>query len=144
MQWTRKSQTGEMYCSVHNVDCPLHSHPGDPMVLEVSPGMVPSSWVCPQAVDEIAQWEEEAETHMDSNDVSGAGVVFPSAQEEIIAEALRMDGFDDDADIVRADGAEALDHRALDRATTAIEAHQDDLPREAETIHQALMEVANG
>lgn len=142
MRWTRKSETGEMYCSVHNADCPLQGAPGDPMVLEVSPNLIPSSWVCPQAVNEIAQFESEAETYLEHNEPDGVGVVIPSNEEEIVADALRMSGHDDMADTVRLDGVESLDHQGLDHACAALEDNQDDLPVEAEHIFEKLMEAA--
>lgn len=67
MKWKRKSEVTEMYCAVHNVDCPLHGHPGDPWVLSVSPNSIPEPWVCPQAVTEIAEYAEQAEERSDTN-----------------------------------------------------------------------------
>lgn len=52
-----------MYCAVHNVDCPYH-HESDQMVLSLSSSSMPEPWMCPDAVDEVAQFEREAEGHM--------------------------------------------------------------------------------
>lgn len=50
----------ENYCCVHNVDCPYE---GD-MVLLVNPGYIPKSWMCPEAVMEISQLEDEMEQYL--------------------------------------------------------------------------------
>ena len=57
MRWIPRDEAGEMYCSVHNVDCESNSR----MVLEPHPHLIPSSWMCPEAVEEIARFETEAE-----------------------------------------------------------------------------------
>lgn len=76
MRWIRKEDAGEMYCAVHNADCPYHRAPPDQMVLEVSPHSVPSPWMCPDAVDEIAQFERDAERYMDGGGGSGVDLGF--------------------------------------------------------------------
>lgn len=53
-----------MYCAVHNADCPYHGQP-DQMVLSLKPHAVPEPWACPAAVNEMAQFEREAERYMD-------------------------------------------------------------------------------
>lgn len=74
---------------------------------------------------------------------TSAGVEVPSDHEEVIAEALRMEGHQDLADKVRDHGTEALDYQGLDRATYAIDMHIDDLPSDAHEVHQNLLDIAN-
>lgn len=61
MRWVKKSEldSGERYCCVHNVDCPQHGN-SDVEVLIVNPSRRPTSWMCPEAVLEISECEEEA------------------------------------------------------------------------------------
>jgi hypothetical protein len=66
MYWKRKGAVSERYCAAHNAKCPYHSAGRDQMVLSLAPNSVPEPWVCPDAVDEIAQFEREAEQHMRS------------------------------------------------------------------------------
>lgn len=67
MNWERKSNVSEMYCAVHNVDCPLHGHDGDPWVLAVDPHKTPDSWICPEAVQEITVFEDSAQDRKEQN-----------------------------------------------------------------------------
>lgn len=67
MQWKRKSEVSEMYCAVHNVDCPLQGYHGDPWVLALNPSKIPDSWICPQVVQEVGSFEGEADEYTERN-----------------------------------------------------------------------------
>lgn len=67
MEWKRKSEVSEMYCAVHNADCPLHGHSGDPWVLALDPTKVPDAWMCPGAVQEIGHFADQADEYSERN-----------------------------------------------------------------------------
>ena len=142
MHWTLKSQQRQHYCAVHNADCSLHSHPGDPTVLDVSPMLVPGAWICPEAVIEIASMEDEAHEYIERNDpTSPEGFVTRSFLEEIAFEAAQ---FADDhhlMDKINHSGIESCSHDELGALTRYIEEYQDDLPKEAEELHSQILEV---
>jgi hypothetical protein len=58
MRWTKKSdiENGDMYCCIHNVDCPEQGN-SDAEVLIVNPSRRPTSWMCAEAVLEISDHE---------------------------------------------------------------------------------------
>lgn len=68
MEWKRKSEVSEMYCAVHNVDCPLHGHSDDPWVLALDPTKIPDSWICPQAVREIGGFSNDVDEYEERNE----------------------------------------------------------------------------
>lgn len=63
MRLVPKSEVSEMYCAFHNADCPARNTEGDPIVVNINPGYVPSKWICPQGVQEIAEFA--ADTDLD-------------------------------------------------------------------------------
>lgn len=128
MIWRRASDVGERYCSVHGADCQLREHDGDPMVLCVRPDAVPSSWICPQAVIELAEFVSDARDYREQNEDQPAGIVVPSNDEEIIAEALRLHGNENLADRVRLGELEHFTLQEIDAVITALE--ESDMPDE--------------
>lgn len=143
MRWTRKSEQSQMYCGVHNYQCPLHGHSGDPWVLDVAPHLIPGEWICPQAVIEIAQFEQEAEDYKDQNSRNPEGVEFIEEDEEIIYGALRLEGADSKranelADIVGAEGARGLSIGELNFAARCIERHQDEFGEHGERVFEEI------
>lgn len=138
MRWTRKSETTEMYCAVHNYQCELQGHSGDPWVLDVSPNLHPGAWICPQAVNEIAQFEIEAEEKIDENEHSPAGLELTSDERTILLDALDDDEYDDIHQKVQVHGAEELTLEEIDGCTYALEEHQDELPDESEQLFVKL------
>ena len=95
MEWRRQSNVGEMYCAVHNVDCPIHDHSGDPWVLCVNPNRIPTSWMCPQAILEISRFADEAESKMEDNEGSPAGLTLTHHERQILDRCLRDEGWDE-------------------------------------------------
>lgn len=61
MRWGRKNEASEMYCAVHNVDCPYHGADRDSWVIIPNPGYIPTSWICPHAVLELSEFYGRAE-----------------------------------------------------------------------------------
>lgn len=141
MEWRRKSDVDEMYCAVHNADCELQSHSGDPMVLCVNPSKIPSAWICPQAVIEMEYHLDEAHNYRDENDREPSGVQMSTEDEETVYEALALQGYNDIADAVGWNGVESLPLEEIDACIYALEEQQDELPDEAERIHSQLIEA---
>lgn len=109
------------------------------MVLDAAPNLVPGAWICPQAVIEIAEFADDADVKVVENSPDAAGVIIPSDDEEVIAEALRLSGAREDADRVRMEGVESLSREQLGYAVEMIEEHQDDLGSDAERVHERLV-----
>lgn len=143
MEWRKKSRTDEHYCNVHNVDCPLHDHSGDPMVLVVNPMKVPTSWMCPQAVIEMEHHLDDAHRYRDENDTEAAGF-FKEGSDELIHRAAKIASEDEIADVVSHEGVETLSLAQIDGAMYCLEEAQDELPDEiqqdVEHLHQALVQ----
>lgn len=59
MKWEKKSEQTEKYCAAHNVDCPYH-HENDIEVLVMKPNSTSSLWLCPEAVQEVGKFKDEA------------------------------------------------------------------------------------
>lgn len=141
MEWRRKSELDEPYCAVHNVDCPLHGHTGDPWVLHINPMRVPTGWVCPEAVIEISEYLTQAEEYKDKNTPSAAGMV--TDHEYVIIDAFDKQGWPDEADQVRMSGAESLTLEQIDGAIHCIEQQQHSLPDIAESVVENIIEFHN-
>lgn len=128
MIWRHTSDVGERYCSVHGADCQLREHDGDPMVLCVKPDAVPSSWICPQAVIEIAEFVNEARDYREQNEDYGLSLSVSNKDEEIIEEALRQRDMERLADKVRIHGLEGFSLDEIDGVIAALE--DADMPDE--------------
>lgn len=150
MRWIRKSDTSEMYCAVHNYQCDLHGHNDDPMVLDVAPHLHPGAWICPEAVNEIAQFEHEAEEKMDENEHSSAGLELIEEDEEKLCELIELSEFSSTRDkvhgIIQERGAEALTLSQIDVCTHALdevthdENINDELRGKADELYVVLAE----
>lgn len=121
MEWRKQSDIDEPYCAVHNVDCPLHSHSGDPWVLNINPMRVPSAWICPQAVIEVSEHADQARRRLDENEPSALGVTLPYDQELAVQEAFKKQGWHNEADIVEMSGVESLTAEQVDGAIHCLE-----------------------
>lgn len=145
MRWGRKSEAGEMYCAVHNADCDLHSHSGDPWVLIINPGKIPTSWMCPEAVKEIENFGVDAEEKMEENDTEPVGLVMDDSDEDIIREAIELGEYSSASDDIHTKihrrGVESLTAPEIDFCITRLEEHQDELPDKAERIASQLIDA---
>lgn len=141
MRWTRKSKQDQMYCAVHNVDCPLHGHDGDPWVLDVAPMLHPGAWICPQAVKEIEEFGIGADEKLEENTVEPASIIMDPDDERIIRQAVELEGYDEIVDTIRYNGVEGLSLEMIDGCIYALEEHQRELSDEAERIHTQLIEA---
>jgi hypothetical protein len=120
----------EMYCAVHNADCPLHGHNGDPWVLHVNPGSIPSGWMCPQAVKEIENFGIDAESKIEENDIEVAGLNLKEYHERIVHRAVQLEDYDKINECISRGGAEAMSVPMIDGARHAVETHQEQLSEE--------------
>lgn len=139
MHWTQKSKQQQPYCAAHNYQCPLRSHLGDPMVLDVSPHLTPGAWICPQAVKEIADFANEADEMIEQNS-SAAGLMLTDTKESILIKTLGLEDLHEIATKIREEGAEALTYEEIDACIYALEEHQHETNSEfAEELHEQLV-----
>lgn len=142
MYWDDKSKMDEMYCAVHNVDCPLHDHSGDPTVLRINPGRFPSSWMCPQAVLELEEQFSEAETYLEQNQDDPAGFHFSEDWMENLAHDALAERGEDWAETLRrkmdVQGVESFTLEELDGLQYVLD---EDENGEPEQVEQAQQEV---
>lgn len=147
MEWRRKSEVDEMYCAVHNADCELHGYSGDPMVLCVNPGMVPSAWVCPQALFEMEHHLDEAERYKDENAIEPAGLELDGAEEELLSRTLKRAEYGEIRETLRHDGPSGLSLEQIDGCIYALQERgsEDKFDAErAEDLEVKLIEFWEG
>ena len=108
-----------MYCAVHNVDCPIHDHSGDPWVLCVNPNRIPTSWICPEAILELSEFANEAEDKLEQNNGVGAGLTLTHHERDMLDRCLRDEGWDEIRNTLNR-GEEFLTLEQLDGAQYAL------------------------
>lgn len=102
------------------------------MVLIVDPHAVPMPWICPGAVNEIAQFELEAEEMIEQNDRDVVGATLSEPDEETVVEAIEFGGYSSYADNIHAEimnnGIGCLTAEELDFCITRLQNATDELP----------------